>query len=141
MLIVPQKNFVFINKEVSTFKKRWMFLQILFNTLVQLQIKEKIQEDKGPLMELSTCQQNLTLGKKNTQLTKQQPPPNHFSTCATQYPQQSESAFVSSPWKKGFKNKTNPGTRQLPETIRSIQIILLFKKHQTNKNSPNQQAS
>lgn len=64
MLIVPQKNFVFVNKEVSTFKKRWMFLQILFNTLVQLQIKEKIQEDKGPLMELSTCQQNFTLGKK-----------------------------------------------------------------------------
>lgn len=64
MLIVPQKNFVFINKEVSTFKKCWMFLQILFNTLAQLQIKEKIQEDKGPLMELSTCQQNFTLGKK-----------------------------------------------------------------------------
>lgn len=110
MLIVPQKNSVFINKEVSSFKKCWMLLQILFNTFVQLQIKEKIQEDKGPLMELSTCQQNFTLGKK-TQLTKQQQPPNHFSICAAQYPQQSESVFVSLPLKRGFKNKTNPGTQ------------------------------
>lgn len=75
-----------------------------------MQIKEKIQEDNSPLMELPVCQQNFTLKKKNPN----QKTNNHQTTFQHVQPNihNSQSVFVSSVWKKGFKklNKTDPGT-------------------------------
>lgn len=65
---------MFINKEVSSFKKHWLLLQIAFNASVQLQIKEKIQVDKSPLMELDIYLSTEFYLKRNPQNTKNPKP-------------------------------------------------------------------